>query len=97
MSQIAITAALPFALIDVFSLIIALINSRRPPQEAGGSGDPTLAEGARRQRIGFGFRGVGFFSSQGNEVQDFGYAWPVFGLLSLGISILAVAIAFLAA
>lgn len=89
---IALTVALPVGLIGVVSLVIASVNSRR-----GSSTAPTSSDGAlRRQRIGFPIRGVGFFMSQGNEIEDYSYAWPYVAKFCLGALILALAVAFVA-
>jgi hypothetical protein len=88
---IALTVALPVGLIGVVSLVIASVNSRR-----GSSTAPTSSNGAQRQKIGFPIRGVGFFMSHGNEIEDYAYAWPYVAKFCGGALILALAVAFVA-
>jgi hypothetical protein len=87
-ARIALAIALPVGLIGLVSLVIASINSRR-----GSSTDPTSSDGAQRQKIGFGIRGVGFFMSQGNEIEDYAYVWPSLAKSCLGVSGLALLVA----
>ena len=88
---IALAVALPVGLVGVVSLVIASVNSRRES-----STDPTSSDDVQRQRIGFPIRGVGFFMSQGNEIENYAYAWPYVAKFCLGITILALAVALVA-
>jgi hypothetical protein len=90
-ARIALAVALPVGLIGVVSLVIAIANSR-----TGSSTDVNPSDGSQRQRIGFGIRGVGFFMSQGNEIEDYAYVWPYLAKICLGVAILALVVALVA-
>jgi hypothetical protein len=90
-SGIALAVAIPIGFLGLLSLAIAALNSRR-----GSSAGPRSSDGAQRQRVGFPIRGVGFFMSQDDEIEDYAYAWPYVAKSCLGVSILALVVAFVA-
>jgi hypothetical protein len=90
-AQTALAVALPVGLLGLISLVIASVNSRR-----GSSIGPTSSDGAQSQKIGFPIRGVGFFMSQKDEIDNYAYAWPYVAKLCLVVSLVALVIAFVA-
>jgi len=74
-TELTFRAAVLFFGIGIIAMVIARINVRRSRSGRG--------------RIGFGFRGVGFWPTHGDEIQNFAYAWPVVGWISLGLAALS--------
>jgi hypothetical protein len=86
-AHIALAGVFAFGLIGVAALIISKFNSK-----AASSTDPNVSGGAQRQKIGFPIRGVGFFMSQGDEIEDYAYAWPYVAKFCLGSAILVLTV-----
>ncbi len=88
---IALAIAFPVGLLGVVSLVIASVNSRR-----GSLTGLTSSVGAHEKKIGFPVRGVGFFMSQEDEIEDYAYAWPYVAKFCLGVSFLSLVVALVA-